>query len=189
MRQMAGVLLTGGTSKRMGTDKARLVVNGETLAARSARVLASVCDPVVEVGPGVSGLPAVQEEPPGAGPLVALLAGVGALGAPKTVILLACDLPNVTSELLRLLVEWPGSGSVIPVVDERFQYACARYGAAALDEAATIVRAGGSSLRQLGDSQCEYISESDWGPVARATDFADVDTPEDLRRLGLPGAS
>ena len=81
MRQMAGVLLTGGASRRMGVDKARIVVNGETLAARSARVLASVCDPVVEVGSGVSGLPAVQEEPSGAGPLVAMLAGVGALGA------------------------------------------------------------------------------------------------------------
>jgi molybdopterin-guanine dinucleotide biosynthesis protein A len=189
MRQMAGVLLTGGTSRRMGTDKARLVLNGETLAARSARVLASVCDPVVEVGPAVSGLPAVQEEPPGAGPLVALLAGVGALGEPKTVILLACDLPNASSELLRMLVEWPGPGTVIPVVDGRFQYACARYGPAALDEAVRLVRAGGSSLRPLGDSECEYISESDWGLVARATDFADVDTPEDLRRLGFPGTS
>ena len=96
-------------------------------------MLASVCDPVVEVGPGVSGLPAVREEPPGAGPLVALLAGVGALGEPSSVILLACDLPNVSPELLRLLVEWPGSGTVIPVVDGRFQYACARYGAATLD--------------------------------------------------------
>ena len=34
VRQMAGVLLTGGASRRMGVDKARLVVNGETLAAR-----------------------------------------------------------------------------------------------------------------------------------------------------------
>jgi molybdopterin-guanine dinucleotide biosynthesis protein A len=189
MRQMAGVLLTGGASRRMGTDKARLVVNGETLAARSARVLGAVCDPVVEVGSGVSGLPAVQEEPPGAGPLVALLAGVGALGEPKAVILLACDLPNVSPGLLRLLVEWPGSGTVIPVVNGRFQYACARYGPAALDEAVASVRAGGASLRQLGGARCDYISESDWGPVASALDFADVDTPDDLRRLGLSSTS
>jgi molybdenum cofactor guanylyltransferase len=189
MRQMAGVLLTGGASRRMGTDKARLVVNGETLAARSARVLASVCDPVVEVGPGVSGLPAVQEEPAGAGPLVALLAGVGALGQPKSVILLACDLPNVTADVLQLLVEWPGSGTVIPVVDGRFQYACARYGAGALDEALSVVRSGGSSFKQLGSADCEYVSESDWGEVATALDFADVDTPEDLRRLGRSDAS
>jgi molybdopterin-guanine dinucleotide biosynthesis protein A len=182
---MAGVLLTGGASRRMGTDKARLVVNGETLAARSARVLAAACDPVVEVGPGVSGLPAVREDPAGAGPLVALLAGVGALGGPHSVILLACDLPSVSPELLRLLVEWPGSGTVIPVVDGRFQYACARYGAAAFDAAVAALRRGLTSLREIADSDCEFLSEADWGGVASALTFADVDTPEDLRRLGL----
>jgi molybdopterin-guanine dinucleotide biosynthesis protein A len=186
---MAGVLLTGGGSRRMGTDLARLVVNGEMLAARSARVLTAVCDPVVEVGPGVSGLPAVLEDPPGAGPLVALLAGVGALGQPPSVLLLACDLPHVSPELLRLLVEWPGSGTVIPVVDGRFQYACARYGLAAFDEALAAVRTGRSSLQQLAGSDCEYVSESEWGAVATALTFADVDTPEDLLRLGLSGAS
>jgi molybdenum cofactor guanylyltransferase len=186
---MAGVLLTGGASRRMGSDKARLVVNGETLAARSARVLTAVCDPVVEVGPGVSGLPAVLEEPPGAGPLFALLAGVGALGGPRSAVLLACDLPHVTPELLRLLVEWPGSGTVIPVVDGRFQYACARYGPAAFDAARVSLRHGSTSLRDIAGSDCEYISEAEWGAVASALDFADVDTPEDLRRLGLAGSS
>jgi len=185
MRQMAGVLLTGGASTRMGTDKAQLVVRGETLATRSARVLASVCDPVVEVGSGVSGLPAVREEPPGGGPLVALLAGVGALGRPRSVILLACDLPNISSEILRLLVEWPGSGTVIPEVEGRCQYACARYGSAALDGAFAAVRSGATSLKQLAGADCEYISESEWGSVATALEFADVDTPGDLRDLGL----
>src|SRR5690242_17474300 len=140
MRQMAGVLLTGGASSRMGTDKARLVVDGETLAARGARVLADVCDPVIEVGPGVSGLPAIEEEPRGGGPLVALLAGRGALGNPRAVVLLACDLPFVEPALLRLLVDRPGWGTVVPVVEGRFQYACARYGAAAFDEAVGALR-------------------------------------------------
>jgi molybdenum cofactor guanylyltransferase len=185
VRQTAGVLLTGGSSGRMGTDKARLVVNGETLAARSARVLGAVCDPVVEVGPGVSGLPAISEDPPGAGPLVALLAGVGALGGPRSVVLLACDLPNVTPAVIRLLVDWPGSGTVIPVVDGRSQYACARYGQAAFDEAHALLRLGLTSLRGIAESGCEYISEAEWGGVASASTFADVDTPEDLHRLGL----
>jgi len=185
MRQMAGVLLTGGASTRMGTDKARLVVDGETLAARSARALSSVCDPVVEVGPRVSGLPAVEEEPRGAGPLVALLAGVGALGHPRVVVLLACDLPFVDPALLRLLVEWPGTGTVIPVVDGRFQYACARYGPAALDEARAALRTGVASLRAIASADCEYLTADDWGEVTTARAFADVDTPEDWERLGL----
>jgi molybdopterin-guanine dinucleotide biosynthesis protein A len=185
MRQMAGVLLTGGASSRMGTDKALLVVNGETLAARSARVLSAVCDPVIEVGPNVSGLPAIQEDPAGAGPLVALLAGVGALGNPRPVVLLACDLPFVVPELLRLLVEWPGTGTVIPEVEGRRQYACARYGGAALDHARIALRSGESSLRGIADSGYETVTASEWGDIADARVFADVDTPEDLQRLGL----
>jgi molybdenum cofactor guanylyltransferase len=185
MRQMAGVLLTGGASTRMGADKARLVVNGETLAARSARVLSAVCDPVVEVGPRVSGLPAIEEDPRGAGPLVALLAGVGALGNPRVVVLLACDLPFVEPSLLQLLVEWPGTGTVIPVVDGEFQYACARYGAPAIDEAAAALRAGVSSLRAIAGADGEYLTEDQWGEVATLRTFADVDTPDDWERLGL----
>ena len=185
MRQMAGVLLTGGASSRMGTDKARLVVQGETLAARAARVLSAVCDPVVEVGPHVSGLPAVEEDPRGAGPLVALLAGVGALGNPRVVVLLACDLPFVDPPLLQLLVDWPGTGTVVPVVDGEFQYACARYGPAALDEAAAAARKGVLSLRAIASADCEYLTAEHWGEVATSRAFADVDTPADWERLGL----
>jgi molybdopterin-guanine dinucleotide biosynthesis protein A len=169
----------------MGSPKAGIVVNGETLATRSARVLSAVCDPVIEVGPSVSGLPAVQEDPPGAGPLVAVLAGVGALGNPRTVIVLACDLPFIEPALLRLLMEWPGTGTVIPVVEDRFQYACARYGGTALDEARLALHSGVSSLRALASADCEYLTETEWGDVVSADVFADVDTPDDLRRLGL----
>jgi molybdopterin-guanine dinucleotide biosynthesis protein A len=182
---MAGVLLTGGASRRMGADKARLVVAGETLAVRSARVLGEVCDPVIEVGPGVSGLPAIEEDPRGAGPLVALLAGVGALGNPRAVVLLACDLPFVEPALLQMLVEYPGWGSVVPVVDGRFQFACARYGRAAYAEAKVMLRVGESSLRAISGADCSYLNESAWGEVVTARAFADVDTPDDWERLGL----
>src|SRR5712692_7095438 len=93
---VAGVLLTGGASRRMGRDKALLVVDGRTLAERGAELLAAVADPVVEVGPGHSGLAAVQEDPPGSGPLAGLCAGaaeLGRLGHDGSVLLLAVDMP------------------------------------------------------------------------------------------------
>ena len=43
------LLLTGGASRRMGSPKALLDVDGLPLAVRSARVLAAACDPVIEV--------------------------------------------------------------------------------------------------------------------------------------------
>ncbi|MGO9875220.1 MAG: hypothetical protein ACLPVY_15610 [Acidimicrobiia bacterium] len=45
----------------MGTDTARLIVNGETLVARAAQVLSAVCDPVIEVGHDVPVSHAVVE--------------------------------------------------------------------------------------------------------------------------------
>ena len=57
VNRLPALLLTGGASRRMGTDKATIEFRGETLAARAARVLAEVCDPVIEVGTGVTRLP------------------------------------------------------------------------------------------------------------------------------------
>ena len=181
----AGVLLTGGASRRMTTDKASIQWRGETLAARAARVLTVACDPVVEVGSGASGLPCVREEPPRSGPLAALLAGARALGSRGPVVLLACDLPFVEPPILRLLADWPGRQTVIPVVDGRLQYACARYGPDALDRAEAALAAGDHSLRAAGDGDRDELSEAQWRAMGPANTFADVDTPADLRRLGL----
>ena len=92
-----------------------------------------------------------------------------------------------SAPLLRLLVEWPGRATVIPVVDGRLQYACARYGADALDGREARVARGRS--RRCGPRRRPPIAssstEAEWGAVAPRDAFADVDTPADLRRLGL----
>src|SRR3954468_1318664 len=100
---VAGLLLPGGASRRMGRDKALLEVGGQRLVDRAATALAAVADPVLEVGPGWSVLPAVREDPPGSGPLAAVVAGAAALragGHDGPVIVLAVDMPFVTVELL-----------------------------------------------------------------------------------------
>lgn len=177
----------------MGTDKARLTMNGETLAARSARVLRQVCDPAIEVGSGVTDLESVREQTPGAGPLAALVAGVDALRTTGPVLLLACDLPFVEPPLLRLLADWPGVGTVVPVRDGVVQTACARYGIRSVDAARALLdgaRGDERSLRRaITDADCEYLAESVWREVAPGHAFEDVDTPSDLVRLGLAPAT
>jgi molybdopterin-guanine dinucleotide biosynthesis protein A len=179
------VLLTGGASRRMATDKAAIVWRGETLAARAARVLTSVCEPVVEVGLGVSGLPCVREEPPGSGPLAALLAGARALAGQAPIVLLACDLPFVEAPVLQLLAEWPGAPTVIPIVDGRLQYVCARYGPDALARAQAALLGGQLALRTLAGGAYDELDAARWSAVGPPETFSDVDTPEDLVRLGL----
>jgi len=185
---VAGLLLTGGASRRLGRDKATLVVAGETLAVRAARTLEAVCAPVLEVGPGVSGLVAVREEPPGGGPLAGLVAGAEALergGFSGSLLLVAVDLPGIEVALLRLLTQTdPGADAVVPIADGRRQLCCARLGPPALRAAREAFAGGERSLRAVFDAVGTVeLTEVSWRAVAGARALDDVDTPADLDRL------
>lgn len=194
---VGGILLTGGNSRLMGFDKASMLIGGVPCAARVAATLHAVVADSFEVGPGVSGLPAVQEEPLGGGPLVAVCTGARALnqvGGSRSALVLACDLPLVTEALLRILAHWPGSRSVVPIIEGQPQPLCARWSAEDLAAAADLVEAGIRSMRSLLDRPgVELVEEERWpGEVDRRA-FSDVDTPADLEGIGLaweiPGRS
>ncbi len=186
MPHPAGLLLTGGASRRLGVDKAQVRRGAETLAVRSARLLGESCGPLREVGPGVSGLPSVWETPRGGGPLAALLAGAAALGGSVCehgVVLLACDLVEPAAGLAALAAV-PAGRTAIPVDDDgQPQYVCARYSVSALTTARAAWDAGVVSLREVVGriDPTEVDLLNGFAPDA----FADVDTPADAARFGL----
>lgn len=168
----------------MGTPKASLEIGGEPLAVRSARILASVCDPVVEVGPGYTDLVAVREDPAGQGPLAAFVAGSARLPADVPIIMVACDLPDLDPALLRVLVGHPGDATVVPEAEGRLQTLCARYGVGARAVAPDLLAAGERSLRALlAASDHEVLLEDAWSRMVTPDVFRDLDTPEDLERF------
>jgi molybdopterin-guanine dinucleotide biosynthesis protein A len=183
-----GLLLTGGASRRMGTPKATLVLDGERLADRAAATLARVCDPVLELGPGFTALTVAREDPPGGGPLAALVAGADAVPTPGPIVLLACDL-LFAAELLARVATWPGATTVVPVDrDGVVQPVCARYSTTAVARARDFLEAGERSLRALIDG----LDPTD---LVRVTDIdphhlVDVDTPDEAARWGVrdPGS-
>lgn len=189
MSSAAGLLLTGGASRRLGVDKALLRLGDERLVDRAARVLAAVVTPVIEVGPGYTSLPTAREDPPGSGPLLALLAGAEALdaqGAHTPAVLLAVDLPFVDARVIEWLATHPSPGSVVPIVDGMPQTTCARYGVDALTTARDVAASGERSLRALLAAVPVHLAEeSEWSAVATRRTFADVDTPDDIDALGL----
>lgn len=188
---VAGLLLTGGSSRRMGRDKASIVLaDGRTCAQTVAAQLARVADPVLEIGPGTSGLTAVPDDRPGAGPLAALATGWAALvssGHSGPVLVVACDLPRVTVPLLELLAGASGAGTVVPVVGGRPQPLCARFGPASLDRCPELVAEGRRSLMALLDATpVAWLGPEEWSQVVDEQCFADIDTPDDLARILAP---
>jgi molybdopterin-guanine dinucleotide biosynthesis protein A len=188
---IAGLLLTGGASRRMGEDKALIEVDGRRLVDRAAALLSAVADPVVEVGPGWSGLPAVREDPPGSGPLAALGAGAAALraaGHDGPVLVLAVDMPRVGVDLLRFLAGRAGTPTAVPRAGGYPQPMCARYGPDVLAAVDERLAAGGRSLRDLletlaAQGMVDWVEAEEWEAVTGSEAFADLDTPDDLRRL------
>jgi molybdenum cofactor guanylyltransferase len=191
--RVAGLLLTGGASRRLGVPKATLLLEGERLVDRAARALANVCDPALEVGMGVGPLPVVHDDPPGRGPLAAVAEGGAALAArghDGPVVVLAVDVPFAGVALLGWLAEHPSTHSVVPRVAGMPQTLCARYSSDALVTARLLVESGKRSMRALLASiPVEFADEHDWGSVATAATFADVDNAADAARVGihLPG--
>jgi molybdopterin-guanine dinucleotide biosynthesis protein A len=158
------VVLAGGLARRLeGVDKPALEVGGVTLLDRVLDACAEAGD-VVCVGPRRATRRAVRwtrEDPPGAGPVAALAAGLaGAKDAPATpaplVLLLAADLPFLGDALVHSL--WKNAvghdGAVLVDRDGRDQWLAACYSRAALERgiAEQAARHGGTaglSLRRL----------------------------------------
>ena len=96
----AGAVLCGGQSRRMGTDKAVVEVDGVAMAERVAEALepagcprwcsSEVTSPLLER----FGRPTVADEWPGEGPLGGVLTALRAVGS-EAVVVAACDLPSL----------------------------------------------------------------------------------------------
>lgn len=165
----------------MGFDKASMLIDGVPCAVRAAAALSAVTEVALEVGPGVSGLPAVAESEPGLGPLVALGEGRRALvarGAVGDVLLLACDLPLVTPDVLAVIAGHRSTSSVVPVSDGRAQPLCARWSAAHLSQVDEMISGGERSMRGLlALPGIILLDGAEWGSA-----LADADCPADLDR-------
>lgn len=155
---LGGIVLAGGTGRRMGRAKAGIELDGVALVDRAVAILAAAgCSPVLVADAGDDG------------PLAALVDPLGALDTAE-VVLLACDLPLAGPVVARLHA---GSAAVDP--DGRVQPLCSRWVRAdAARVIAEAVERGERRMSALVDAlQPALISAS-------ADELLNVNTPEDL---------
>jgi molybdopterin-guanine dinucleotide biosynthesis protein A len=120
LARVAGVVLCGGQSRRMGQPKAWLPFAGELMLPRVVRLLGEAADPLVvvaapdqEVPPLPAEVTVVRDEEKGRGPLQGLAAGLAALeGRAEAAYLSSCDVPFLHPTFVRRLVELLGEHSI-----------------------------------------------------------------------------
>lgn len=190
---LTAVLLAGGESRRMGTDKASLKYGGEPLWERQLRLLRGLelqalwvsartrpawCPHATEV---------VLDESPSRGPLSGI-AGAFARIATSHLLALAVDMPRMSLEhlnKLRSLIS-PGSG-VIPVNDGWFEPLCAIYPVQAAAEAARILTQSDTSMQRFVGLLCrqQLLRQYELYEGERAL-YQNVNTAADLTNLLSP---
>ncbi len=124
---IAGIILCGGKSSRMGYPKALLPFGDEMLLQRVARILASVARPVVVVSAAGQTLPKLAAEVifatddrPERGPLEGLRAGLAALPADiGAAYVTSCDVPLLSPEFIaRMIAELGDQAIAVPVEEQ-----------------------------------------------------------------------
>lgn len=117
----AGAVLAGGRSTRMGMDKAEIELRGETLLGRVWRLVddlvapAWVCCSRAQPRPGY---PCLTDEREGEGPARGVVGALKAAQAHRAerVLILACDLPYLSRELLIRLLDVPDRPGILATV-------------------------------------------------------------------------
>ena len=133
-----GFVLIGGASSRMGRDKAQLMIGGRQLFEIAAAALNDICKDQVTLVGSASGddreLPVIADAGPVTAsirraPIVGVYAALANAKA-KWIVILACDLPFVTGDLIQRLAGCCSNefDAVVPIQpDSRPQPLCAFY--------------------------------------------------------------
>ena len=107
-KNITGIILAGGKSSRMGTDKGFLKLNGKLFIEHIIEVLNPLVSEVIIVSNNLNydkfEAKRVNDLIEDAGPLAGIYSGLSASKTEKNLVL-SCDIPLINIEVLTLLVE------------------------------------------------------------------------------------
>ncbi len=185
-RGWAGVVLAGGQSSRMGQDKALLPFEGKPLLAHAIDVLRPHTDEVIVIGDPVKydqfGILTLADDMPGSGPLGGVLTAIRYAWYDRLIVL-GCDMPRITAQLLLYLKAsyQEGDHAVVPQCDGHLQPLAAIYGRGCRTVFADQLSKGDRSMAAAIERvRTRYIQvcpgEESWPEDL----FRNINTPYDL---------
>ena len=189
----SGLILAGGHSRRMGEDKALLKIGGTTLLRRAISLVRAAGGRPCVVGrerpaaqvAGVRQIDEVRESGrPAAGPLVGLRWGL-ASGGTRHTFALACDLPLLSADLVRYLVnETARFDAVVPRSGGKLHVLAAAYTTECLPAIDRCLASGRLAVHQfLEEVRTRIVEEEDIDRFGSPDMLANVNTPDDLKRV------
>jgi len=187
---LSAFILAGGQSTRMGRDKALVTIGGRTLLERVLESARAVTDDVRIVGDPAkyaAFAPTIPDIFPGCGPLAGIHAALRTSDREVNLIL-AVDVPFVTAELLRYLIdraeELPMSLATVVRTTNGWQPLCAVYRREFAELAEKSMRGGRYKIDALFDASGTRVIVEEELHAAGFSEglFRNLNTPEELEK-------
>ncbi|MFO7899753.1 MAG: molybdenum cofactor guanylyltransferase, partial [Planctomycetota bacterium] len=182
--RIAGVVLAGGQSARMGRDKARLRLGEQTLLERTTGLLCKLFDEVLVVVDradrigAARGARVVEDLVPRIGPLGGIYTALMTTERPA-VFVVACDMPRLDARVISdQLRPWEpaDADALVPLVEGRAEPLHAVYSRRCVPAIERRIEQRDYRVRAF----FEAVRVRFWEPgPAAASSFANVNTPED----------
>lgn len=208
MDSIAGFILVGGESRRMGTDKAGLRFHGQSFVDRIAGEVSQLTTSVSIVGSNAATLqlkdstklaivPDVYPKWGALGGVHAALAACSGQGSAQSpaewALIVACDFPFVTKELfIRLATLREGFDAVAPIQSDSIpQPLCSLYRVApCLPRAEELIKSGERKpIALLQSVSTRWISFDELADLKHASGlFDNINTPQDYSRISHEGS-
>jgi molybdopterin-guanine dinucleotide biosynthesis protein A len=187
---MAAVVLCGGESRRMGSAKGLIKMEGQPLVIRVAERMSAVARPVfLATGTpsrwGNLGLPEVQDVQAGAGPLAGIVAALEASPV-RLLAVVAVDMPFASPEVFTLLAQLHvDEDAVVPVTAAGLEPLHAIYSRQALPMLRQALERGVFGLRSvLRQLRIRRVERSEWQAADPTGRFPlNLNSPADLSML------
>jgi len=182
-----GIILAGGKSTRLGTEKAFLEVGEKPLIVRVMDVFSGLFDEVLISANDpelYSELPArvALDEVPKGGALIGLHSSLSAMST-EYAFVAACDMPFLSEELIRFMIDRAeGYDALVPRIDDYLEPLHAAYSKNCLDAIRSHIDAGHKHLRSFyEDIRIGYVDKETVERLDPAgLTFFNINTTDDL---------
>ncbi len=165
------IILAGGKSSRIGTDKGMLSINGQTMLEHICKQLHGTFSQIlISAGDAekhsFAGFEVVRDKISSQGPLMGIASALEA-SANEINFVVACDIPHIEMDCVRkMLTEAKGADIVVPTTDDRkYEPLFAIYRKSALDAIKRTLRKGERKISEVFD-KCEVkyidLGKADW---------------------------
>lgn len=187
---VTAILLAGGSSSRMGTEKGLVLLDGKALVEYALEALQTVFEKIIISSNSNAfdgyGWPVVADEFPGCGPLSGIFSGLKNIET-EYAFVLSYDMPFVGPELIMKILQYRHEYQVVlPVVNKIAVPVCALYQRSVLPQIETNLQLNKLKLIRIVDELSHFniaLSSNDENQLFSLNTMHDLHIAETIQHL------